>query len=501
MFYISDVGKLITNRITFLFVGTLLMPLISTYVSAAENKIYSGCGSSQQEARKELAKNLHSYVKSSFEKEVTESKTSLIDYFTQKTTVKDSQSTQISLCNVSIEKNNGEVCASVSQTELKDCAQNMLESQQSFLVSNLPTTEKARLKKAREWLNDIVYADTLYTVVGKNKFDQKKMRNIVKIENSLLKVLDNQYVRFDIRGASVNILVGSNKKVSAGKDTALKVGTHAYKITSPGHCEITGNVTLTEKGVSRISYDMTDYTLPEITFVSRPPNAQLTVGGKNTRVGSRITEQRCDGVLPYSFTLQGVTKDGDVTLKPGLKTTVKEKFTPPDVIDTAKGYRKGKIWKIQLENILPNFRNNNIDKLSGIKVSRQTMKDNFRWGYNAVYATDQENSHAVEMTGEFSLQFLDYNLGREALYFGPFVFIPSVGIELGLGYHDFNGVRSFEDIDASEWKKIYQSYVVLRPMIGFDAAINKDINFTFNYSRSIYMNESDVMSIGMGFRF
>lgn len=477
----------------------LMLPL-PALSATDENKIFSGCGASPEEARKELGKSLHTKTESTFSSEISESKNNFFDYFTSEAKSTTTETSKMSLCNVSMEKKDGQFCASVSHKELTECAQKKLDSQMNYLTSNLPDTKSGRLKKAREWLNDIVFSDNLYTAVGKKEFDQGKLNRLITIENSLLKVLDNQYIRFNIKGTADKILVGGSKVIPPNQDIALKVGSYGYTITSPGHCKIEGNVQLTAKSRSVIEYDMSNFAYPQITFTSNTPTAQLKVGGENVSIGTTKTIQRCDGILSYSYAIQGVVKEGEVKLKPGLKTRVRKTFASPGGLATAKSYRSGKIWQAYLQNVFPTYANNNIDNLSGIKISRLTFKDSFRWGYQGAFATDSENAYSYEATGIFGLQLLDYNNGREALVLGPLVIIPVIGIEAGLGYHDLDGVSTFEDADASEWKNIYQSYIILRPKLGIDAAINKDFSISMSYSRSIYMNKSNIFSIGAGFR-
>jgi len=468
---------------------------------SAENRILSACGATQDEARKELGKSLQSNVASSSSKKVsviTDDSSEQVKIIAQTT---DDQFSKIALCNVKVAKEGGQYCASVSHKELSECASNKLDAQMSYLVNNLPETESVRLKKAKEWLDDIVLSTNLYTYVGNNEFDEEKLNKLISIENNLLKLLDNQYVRFDIEGATVKIKLGGSKIVQPNIDTAMKIGSYAYEISSPGYCTVKGNVDLTEKARSTVKYDMSKYTHPVITFTSNLPNVQLKVDGKNSNVGESKTMTKCEGTLAYLFTIQGVTKEGTVNLKPGLKAKIRGKFTSPADLTIAKSYRSGQLWQVFLHNIFPSYANNQIDKLSGFKISKSNLKDSFRWGYQASFATDGKNAYAYELSAAFSLQLLDYNNGREALTLGPLVIVPSAGFDIGLAYHDLDGIRSFEDADASEWKKIYQSYGVFRPKLNIDATFNKDFGFSLSYSRSVYMNKSNIFSIGMGFKF
>ena len=474
------------------------------YASAAYSgeKNYSACGATPEEARKELGRSLYTNVKSRVSKRVTENRNSFFDYFTAKTTAVNEQSSRIVLCDVNMQKEDGQFCASVTHKALSECARKRLERQMNYVVTNLPDTESVRLKKARAWLDEIVSSGNLYTAVGKQAFDQGKLKKLVAIENDLLKLLDNQYVRFAIEGTAVKIIVDDTRKVLPNQDIKLKVGTHAYQITSPGHCAINKTFKLTSKGRAIIRHDMSDFTYPEITFTSNPPTAVLKIGGNSSKVGVTRTVKRCEGVLPYAFSLEGVNKTGKVKLAPGLKKTVAVKFTPPSILSTAKAYRGGKkLWQFQFHTIFPTHKDNGTGMLTGGKVSWVSFQDTFRWGYSGAFASDGDNSYAYELSVELNLQLLDYNLGREALFLGPFVLIPSIGIETGLAYHTLDGENDFGDANASNWEAFYQSYFIFRPKLGIDAAFNKDFLVSLNLSRSLFMNKSNIVSAGIGFRF
>ena len=487
--------------ITAVFLFLLGIHFSTTTLAEDDKSDYSGCGSTAQEARKELSKSLHTRSASSFSSEVSETKNNFFNHFTSKATSKSSESSKMTLCNVSVKKTGDQYCATVSHSALSKCAANKLDAQMNYLSKNLPTVNSARLAKAKEWLDDIVYSDQLYTALGRNNFDKDQLNQLVPIENNLLKILDNQFVRFNIKGASATITIGDNQKVPANQDIAMKVGNYRYAITSSGYCPIEGNVQLSSKGRSVVTYDLEKYRFPEITFSSNITNAALSVGGKPLRVGTTKTFQRCSGTLAYSFSHNGVTKEGNATLSPGLRTTIRKTLPSAGSLAKVKAYKSGKLWQVQLQNMLLNHETQGVSSLSGFSVGRVFLKESFRWGYQASFATDSEEAYSYQIVSLLGLQMLDYNDGKEVLILGPLVFMPILGLEIGLAYHDINGVSTFEEEGADDWTNFYQSYVILRPKIGFDLAVNKDISIAVNYSRSIYVNKSDILSIGAGFRF
>lgn len=481
----------------------IILLSLSSPSFANERTIHSACSSSKDDARKELAKTLYTEIKSTVSKFVSVSGNGGNENIDIMMKTADEQSTQMTLCNVKVVAKDGQFCASVTNKELTDCAQKRLSEQSThFLISNLPITGAPRGEKARKWLDDIISSNGLYRVVGKNNLNQSQLKKLVSIENDLLNVLNKQYVRFDVQGAIVKIHLDNGRAIPNNQDIELKNGTYSYAIRSSDHCTINENFTLTPKVRKVVRYDMDNYTFPKITFTSTPPNAQLKIGGESATDGTTRTVTRCDGVLPYSFALSGVNKTGEVKLSPGLNKTISVKFTPPHILNTAQSYRSGKkIWQAHFHNLFPTHKENGVGRLSGFKVSQLTLKESFRWGYFGAFATDADNSSAYELGAEFSLQLLDYNLGREALFLGPFFIMPSAGIEAGIAYHYLDGNSSFGASDASNWENIYQSYFLLRPKIAIDAAFNKDYSFSLSYSHSLFMNRSNVLALGLGLRF
>jgi len=484
----------------------LSLPCLSFAKEA--NKLYKGCGADKSEARLHLGQNIYSDVKSSAKNKVTVKTQSLLDFFMGEQVGREDETSSliessVFLCNVNIVKTNGEYCAEVSKNALAECATNKLNTQLSYTQTNLNKFGDAKIKKAREWLDDIDSSKGLYTVVG-DSIDQSKTDKLVGIEAHLLKVLDTQYARFDISGDNINIKLG-DKKIQPNRDIALKVATHNYVITSPGHCPIVGEVKLTSKSKVVVSHKFSDYEYPEITFTSNQGNkVQLTVDGKNWPVSKTFSDKRCDGNLAYAFKFENDVEEGTVRLRPGLKTVVSENFTSTADrnarTQVANQYKQGSLYQADYLHMSLTSNSNTIDSMNGAKLSRTTLSNALRHGPSLIYAQDDKESYAVEFVYKLELQLLKIGKKQSPLGLGSIALIPHAGFDIGLGYHDLDGKDTFENPSSSEYEKFYKSFVVLRPSIGLGFPINGDFGLDLNYSRSLFMNKSNIFTIGINIR-
>ena len=483
-------------------IASLITLFFWGYPLSYANTLFEGCGPSKEEANSRLAQSLSTNVKSVFEKKVNESSNPFFDFFSRSTKSVNIQKTDAYICGQTIIESDGKICSIITAAKSVPCAKNKLQSQlEEYQIGKLPKDEQLKLKKAKEWLAAINSTKPLYAGLGYDKFSKRDLNKLTSIENQLLGVFNQQFVRFNIKGDKVRITLDGNKNIIPNKTFTLKTGSHSFVIESPDSCKIVEDFNLTNKQDKVLEYDLTDYKYPVLTFHTNLSNVSVAVDGKRANIGETKTFKRCDGEIAYLFTYGRKVKEGTVRLRPGLNRTIKESFPPPEIIKTAQAYKKGNFWQVQFENITPTAKSNGIDKLSGLRVGKMTHNNYYRYGYQFIGAVDDKDSYAIEANYTFKLQLTDYDNGTDVLFLGPFVFIPQVGIEAGLAYHNLDGKETFESKGDGDWKKFYKSFIVLRPTIGLDVTFNSDFALSVNYGRSLLMNKSNIFSTGLLFRW
>ncbi len=472
------------------------------------NKEYSGCGENSNEARLELGRNMSSLIQSEIGQETSVVGSSLFDLFSidsvwSSFTSKSVTKSEMDLCGVSIVKRNGQQCAIVKHNSLVNCAKNKLDEQLTYRIKNLPDKGTEKRKTAEKWAINIASSDGLYTFV-RDQLDQQKLDELKSIENDLKKLLNKQFVLFNIVGEGIKIVVNDSANVRPNQYVSLNVGKHSYRITAPNHCAVEDSFELSAKNRKVIPIDLSSYGYPELTFSSNQSGVRLTVDGKKQRVGSTVTFKKCEGLINYAFNFEGNTEDGKIELKPGIKSEIRETFVSKAEMQRnrtlVKNYEQSNLWQIHYQYISLNRQSQNIDSLYGIKLAKSKLNRAIRTGYELIYAQDDNENYAAEINGKIKLQLLNFGKKNSPLHIGSVVFIPHIGLDVGLGYHRLDKQTNFDNPDSSNWESFYKSYVVARPNIGTDLPINKDISISIEYGRSLFMNEADTFSAGLNIR-
>lgn len=485
----------------------VLIFFLSPLLVNAEEKTYTGCAENAEDARLELGRNIFSQLASVSTTKTTVENVSFIqrligESVSDKSTEVRTAKSRITLCDIQMTTKDGNQCASVTYKSLVKCAKNNIDTQLGYASKNLPNNDN-KLEIAQDWLTNIANSEGLYTVTRPD-LNKNKLEKLKTIEKQLQKVLDKQFVMFEIVGANIQIKIDDEKRVRPNRYQALKIGKHSYEISAPGHCVITGKFSLSARNKKTVSVNLSDYEYPKITFTSNQGQVSLSVDGIRTPVGKTNVFKRCGGVVAYAYTYQGQTADGKITLSPGMKKTVRETFlSAKDITKNralAASYGSGTLWQAQFVYMNTSRDANGVDSLSGIRLAQTKLKKVFRWGYDVLFLKGEKDSYAVEANMQAKLQLLNFGKSNMPLYLGPMIFLPHIGAELGVGYHDLDGKYTFEKSDDSDSEKLYKSHLVLRPSIGVDIPFSKEYSILFQYSKSLFMNRSNVISIGLNIR-
>jgi len=490
---------------TILFCGLTMIPLSS--IAESKTDEYEGCGDTVEEAMLNLGRNIDSQVKSeATSQQQVAGKSWLgifsLDAMTESFSSSSSVKSDMQLCGISTIEKNGQQCAVVKRSALERCAKNKLSAQLRYTENNLPAGNQ-KLSTANQWLNEIGSSRRLYQFVG-DALAKNDLSKLDGIEKKLRTIINKQFVSFNIAGENIKILIDDKIKATPNKAIELEIGEHSYNITAKGYCPISDKFELGLHESETINIDLIDYRFPELTFSSNYSGVSVTASGEKRNLGSTVIIDKCDGLLNYAFTFEGNTQSGSIDLQPGMKKEIRETFVSKEDMqrnrNLVRHYEKSTLWQVHYQHFLLNRQPNGIESLSGLKLSKNTLKQALRSGYELIYAQDDDNNFAVEFNGKIELQLVNFGKNDSPLHIGSVVFIPHIGLDIGLGYHELNDKTSFENPNSSNWEKFYKSYVVARPNIGVDLPISKDIGLSFGYGRSLYMNESDVFSAGINVR-
>ncbi|MDH5544825.1 MAG: hypothetical protein OEZ43_04480 [Gammaproteobacteria bacterium] len=491
-----------TNSKTLLLALAMFCTLATKSALANDSAEFTACGADADEARAELGKNLIVGVETRFQRQTNTAENGIFDFFSTHTSVQHKQTSNIFLCNTKTEQEvDGRYCAKVGMEELQECAQKKLDQQLRYSTTNLPDASTARLTLAQQWMDDINQSRGLYTVVGQVHLGIERLHQLISIEKALMQELHTQFVRFNVKGGEATITVDNDTKIPIGRDVALENGKHSYRIESIGHCPIDGEFELHSLNKHEVSHDLDGFRFPELSFQSNLADIELMVDGKKESVGTYKVINRCEGTVAYAYTYQEVTKTGQVKLKPGMRQKIYRGFSSKQIIGLVDKYKRGSYWLVHYENYLPAKSTLGIRRYEGVRISRHTLNDYFRKGWQFAYVSGKNGSYMIDYSASFRLQLLDFKNATSVLHLGSFVFIPHIGIEAGISYRKIGNSKNFSTIDIDRMDRDFKKIVVMRPSIGVDTTFNSGFTFSAIYGKNLYINQENTFSLGMGFRF
>ena len=216
--------------------------ILSTVVIATLSFGYEGCGIDKKEALNALSKSIYVNVNNQFTKneEVHKGFLEFFSNFSKSIKNTTSQSSNLTLKNVTFTTKNGEVCASVDKKDVINSANNNLNYLNSFEMSDLPNNFQDKQKEIKNILNKIAFTKAILNL---NKSQISKLN---KLEKSLKDLSHKGAVIFNLNIPYAEIKISSQNRIYTPSDEVLlPAGNYSYKITAKGYEDKIGSFKIT----------------------------------------------------------------------------------------------------------------------------------------------------------------------------------------------------------------------------------------------------------------
>lgn len=295
-------------------------------IAKANSLIFIACGSSKEDAFKELNDELFADKTKKKDDEGFFGKTG--SFFGSLFSSKD-ESLILDMFKKQIiyKKQDNKECAIIKKDVLLRTAESLLTNVKNFDIKSLSKLPKKRYDEIINRQEHLNVTKALLEVFP-NKFNKNDFAQITSQKQKLANILketDPQYVMFTISGATNIKVILDDKPVKINEKIYLKTGEHTYTITADGKCPITESFETELKNDNEINKNLTEFDYPTVLFVTdKTPN--ISILGKIVKPNVPETLKECKGSVRYLANFSGQTKSGEIEVSPNLKETVELKF-------------------------------------------------------------------------------------------------------------------------------------------------------------------------------
>ena len=238
----------------------------------------------------------------------------------------------------------------------------------------------------------------------------------------------------------------------------------------------------------------------EIVFDVNIPSVKISISGVDKNIYPSKPLILTAGTYSYELNYYGETKNGTVTLKPGMKKVIKVDF----------------LTKKERESL--NNSKSLYEKASGLEISYgYGISDNKKWdkekritarmfknygiyqlGVGLTAGTQEKfNAKAMneaELFGSFRIQLPEFD--NTPLRVGSFLFVPYVGVDGGWDLYEFFRAG----LDERYWRGSNITTIV-RGNIGFNIMLHKQLGVDFKYSHDFMEKTDNILSAGLIMQF
>ena len=475
----------------------IILILVSSF-SFVFAKNYIGCGTTEKEARDELAKTIFVMVDSTSESnqgvengEVTQNSFS----------TSSKQTTLLKLTGLEIYEKNRQVCAKVAKDDLVKLLKSLYIEVTNFDIKKLPNDPQVKISELKKIVKTAEAAKNLATIFG----TREVLKTLTNKYQDLLKhykTVPTLPVKFNLPSKNLEIYIDGNKKAySINQTIYLKSGEHQYLIKSNEYCNILGEFEL-EKDDDEViiidDIDLESQTKPKLTFTTNqdPKFIKFTINNDIYPINQEITFDKCEGQIVYRA--EYMDKDyndvetGSLEVSPTLVQKIHIPFLSlRDIVSLKKqteAFTKGdRVELLYSFGYLKKDENKYLKDSHNFAINFLEHRRFFRFGYGAMFGADEirgkPNLKLFELYYQLAIQFSSFGDNDLPLRIGKFFsFIPYAGVEFGIGYHEYlykedlkvyqyprsndeDAKKIPEDYDKFNWKR---DFLVVRPIIGID---------------------------------
>ncbi len=460
--------------------------LISTFAFS-----YEGCGVTKNEALNSLSQSIYVSVKNNLNKKESYSKSIFSTFFSKKIDSSSSQSSSVIIKNAKFYNKNGEVCASVSEKNVKDSAKQILKEIKTFKIDSLPTVFEEKEKKINSMLGKIAFVKAVL------KLSSEDLKILNKKEAILIEKSSKGAVVFNTSDVNAKIIISNyNKPILPSQEVELKEGKYSYKILANNKCPVEGELEVKKGKLISINKTLGDY--PQITFKSNIPQNKISINldGIDVQLNKTKILKQCSGNIVWSARYRNQKKDGTIELEPNLKKIIEVDFMSPEELKKLKEKTDFFTNSSEIDinygfDINSNDSQNN-DTLKRIEVDFLKNKGIYKFGGGLAVATPDKliakDINAIELLLNFRVQLPE--IGDTQLRIGTLPFIPYFGVSSGVDVYHIVDSWDFSDTPA-----------VVRGVAGFNILLHKQFGLNFNYQRDFMDKKDNVFEAGIVLSF
>jgi hypothetical protein len=472
--------------------------VLSSLLVATFSFSYEGCGVTKNDALDSLSKSIYVSVKNKLDKKESFSESMFSMFFSKKIDTSSSQTSSVILKNVTFSNKNGEVCAYVSEENVKKSANVTLTELKQFKMSSLPTTFEQKQKTINSTLEKISFVKAVLTL------SPTDLRTLNNQQTTLTEKASYGAVVFNTNLNSKITISNYFNTVSPSQEVELKEGKYSYKISATNKCPIEGQLEVKKGKLVSIDKEAGDY--PQITFKSNlsANEIKVTLDGKPMVLDQAKTIQQCNGDIVWSMEYDTQKKDGIITLEPNLKEIIEQEFISTTNLKKVKAKADyfTKSTEININFGYSVDSNDSTDSLKRFEISYLHNKGIFKWGYTLAVASPEKfianDINTVELLVDFRVQFpelLDTNVRISTL-----PVIPYLGVSGGIDVYNVIKDATDNGMANAEWN-FSDSPLMLRGVIGFDILFHKQFGINFNYQRDFLDKEDNIFNAGIVLAF
>jgi len=461
--------------------------ILSLVAIASLSLGYEGCGIDKKEALNALSQSIYVNVNNKFQKK-EKLTLGIFDSFDKNVESETTQTSNLTLKNVKYINKNGEVCAVVSKKDVEDSAKSELKILKNFKLSNLPQNFKDKQKTIATLLNKINFVKAVL------KLDANTLNKLTSLEKQLKDAANEGEIIFNTNLPNATIkIAGINKEFKPSTPILLPAGEYSYEISAPDKCPITGKFIVKAKESFTINKDLEDY--PVITFTSNQKNVNVRLNGSRIALNTPKTIKKCDSKAVWSMAFEDQVESGEIELKPGLKETINQDFTPrlamKKLKEKVKYYTHSKEVTISYGYAVTNEDEDEWDSEKRIEVRQFNNYGIYKLGFGILAGTKTNwtarDMNELEVAISARVQLPE--IADTTLHIYRMPIIPYIGVEGGWDIYKF--IDKFSNYDINNITSI------IRGTVGITFLLHKQFGFNVEYSHDVLEKRDHVFTAGI----
>ncbi|WP_114417885.1 hypothetical protein [Marinospirillum perlucidum] len=483
-------------------VRELLLFLITglLFTGSLQADDYVATGSTQEEARKNLALSILANVSSEVREETQVNTHFFSSFFTgqsisetSETHISSRQESNITLTSVRISPNpeGGYTARMDKEAFRQDARQTATTLQTRCAIAQLPSSWDQLQSTAATCLFEVETALGMASIAVPEAVEpltdlRKQLQETTSLGRLQVASTPDRPFRVD-------------QRLRKESGTTLRLPAGAYTLVweaGNGYCQAEQQITLEAGETLSVHQQIQAY--PRVAFNSETPNARLEVNGQQRQLTQALEFSDCRGSLSYRLSNAHDQESGNLQLEPGMDREITINLLTRQDIDHLNrlntSFRNSQSYRL----LLGYSHASDYDPSYRFRAERLHFFKALRLGYGGMFSFGSENEE-YELYTQAALQLTHW--GSKPLHLGSSLgLIPYVGVELGVGRHE----RSYAGGSLyryGEEEDFQRDYLVWRYLLGTEIILDPSLALTFQGHLGRTQEESAEFALGINFKF